>query len=126
PALSSSPPRGRRNRDLRSQLVQSRRRRARHGFLYRRGGALVPEGRSARREGDGQFRNPPPEILAGGKPRGTTAASRAAHRRRAKDLEAFADGPQILQPLVRLLAGAGRNVRGHGYLLGALVCRSFR
>jgi hypothetical protein len=34
-----------------------------------------------------------------------------AHRRRPQDLEAVADGPQVLQPLVRLLAGARRHVR---------------
>ena len=38
-------PAARRGRDLRSQLVQPRRRRARHGLLHRGAGALVPQGR---------------------------------------------------------------------------------
>jgi polyphosphate kinase len=86
PALSASPAGGGRDRDLRSQLVQSGRRRACHGLLYRRRGALVPEDRSSRREGDCQLRNYPPEILARGEPGGTDPASRSAHRRRAQDL----------------------------------------
>ena len=44
-----------------------------------------------------------------------------AHRRRAQDLEAVADGPEVLQPLVRLLAGARRDVQGDRHALGAVV-----
>ena len=45
-------------------------------------------------------------------PGGADAPARGAHRRRAQDLEALADGPQVLRPLVRLLAGPRRHVRG--------------
>ena len=44
-----------------------------------------------------------------------------AHRRRAQDLEAVADGPEVVQPLVRLFAGARRDVRGDRHPLGAVV-----
>src|SRR5262249_8142681 len=52
---------------------------------------------------------------------GADAAPRVAHRRRTEDLEALADGPPVLQPLVRLLAGARRDVRDHGHGMGAVV-----
>ena len=81
----------------------------------------VPAGRAAGREGDGRFRDHPAQVLAGGEPRGADPPARGAHRRRAQDLEALADGPQVLQPLVRLLAGARRHVRGHRHRVRALV-----
>ena len=44
-----------------------------------------------------------------------------AHRRRPQDLEALADGPEVLQPLVRLLARARRHVRRDRHRLRAVV-----
>ena len=61
------------------------------------------------------------QVLAGGEPRGADAPARGAHRRRPQDLEALADGPEVLQPLVRLLARARRDVRGHRHRLGAVA-----
>ena len=49
-----------------------------------------------------------------------------AHRRPAQDLEAVADGPQVLQPLVRLFASARRHVQSHRHALGALACGALR
>ena len=47
------------------------------------------------------------EVLAGGEPGGTDAAFGGAHQGRQKNLEAVTDGPEILQPLARLLQSAG-------------------
>ena len=46
--------------------------------------------------------------------------------RSAQDLEAVADGPQVLQPLVRLFARPRRHVQGHRHGLGAVACRALR
>ena len=51
-------------------------------------------------------------------PEEQTRRLETAHRRRPQDLEALADGPEILRPLVRLLAGARRHVRGHRHRHG--------
>ena len=51
-------------------------------------------------------------------PEEQTRRLEGAHRRRPQDLEALADGPQVLQPLVRLLARARRHVRGDRHRLG--------
>ena len=64
------------------------------------------------------------EILARSQPGRTDPPPGIAHRRRTEDLEALADGPEVLQPLVRLLAGTRRDVRGDRYGLGAVVRRS--
>ena len=77
------------------------------------------QSRAAGRKGDGGFGHHPAQVLAGGEPGGADAAARSAHRRRPQDLEALADGPQVVQPLVRLLAGARRDVRGDRHVLGA-------
>ena len=49
-----------------------------------------------------------------------------AYRRRTQDLEAVGHGSQILFPLVRLLAGARRDVRRYRHLVGAVVRCPFR
>ena len=85
------------------------------GFLK-----IVP----AVREADGRVRHHPAQVLARGEPGGADAPARGAHRRRPQDLEALADGPQVLQPLVRLLAGARRHVRGDRHRVGAVVRRA--
>ena len=51
PALPRAPAGGRRGRDLRPQLVQPPRRRARHGLLHRGAGAPLPGARSTLRGG---------------------------------------------------------------------------
>ena len=53
----------------------------------------------------------PAQVLARGEPRGADAAPRGPHHRRPQDLEAVADGPAVVQPLVRLLARSRRDVR---------------
>ena len=69
----------------------------------------LPEGRAPGREGDHRLGRHPAEVLAGGQPRGADAAPEVALRGRAQGLEALADGPEVVQPLVRLLAGARRR-----------------
>ena len=44
----------------------------------------------------------------------------------AASLEALADGPEIVQPLVRLFEGARRDVRRDRHVLGTLVRRAIR
>ena len=75
------------------------------------------------READSRLRHHPSEVLARGQPRGADAAARGTHRRRPQDLEALPDGPQILQSVVRLLAGPRRDVHGDRHAVGALVRR---
>ena len=52
------------------------------------------------RAGDGRRGNHPDQVLARGRPGRADAADRVADRRPAEGLEAVADGPQVLQPLV--------------------------
>ena len=96
------------------------------GFCTRGAGEAVPEMAPARREGHRRVRHHPAQILAGGQSGRADAPAGGAHRRRAQDLEAVADGPQVLQPLVRLFAGARRDVQGHRHLVGAVVRGPFR
>ena len=79
---------------------------------------------AAGRKGHRRFRDHPAQVLARGEPRGADPPPQGAHRRRPQDLEAVADGPEVLQPLVRLLARARRDVRGDRHGLGALVRRA--
>ena len=69
---------------------------------------LVP----AVREGDGRLRHHPDQVLARGRPRRADQAAGEPDRRPAQDLEALGHGPAVLQPLVRLLPGPRRHVRG--------------
>ena len=122
PAVSAASARGRRNRDLRPELVQPRRRRAGHGILHRRAGAAA----SCR-----PCRSVEKAMVESGiillkywlevSPEEQTRRLEGADRRRPQDLEALADGSQVVQPLVRLFAGAGRDVRGDRHAVGALV-----
>ena len=77
PALHPALPGRRRGRHLRPQLVQPRRRRARHGLLHRGAGHAIPEDRAALREADGRIRDHPAQVLAGGEPGGADAAARS-------------------------------------------------
>ena len=81
------------------------------GFCSEETARRVPEGGAAGREGDRRLRHHPAQVLARGEHGRADAPARGAHRRPAQGLEALADGPQVLQPLVRLLARARRDVR---------------
>ena len=125
PALPAAPPGGGRDRDLRPQLVQPRGRRARDGLLHRRAGRtsssqVVPLVEKAMVD-SGIILH---QVLARGEPGGADAAAQGAHRRRPQDLEALADGPEVVQPLVRLLARARRHVRRDRHRVGAVVRRA--
>ncbi len=50
----------------------------------------------------------------------------AQDRRSAQDLETVADGPEVLQSLVRLFACARRHVQDHRHSLGAVACGPLR
>ena len=94
------------------------------GFCTEEQAQALPRGGAAGREGDRRFRRHPAEVLAGGQPRGADPPARGAHRGRTQDLEAVADGPQVVQPLVRLFAGPRRHVQGHRPAVGAVVRRA--
>ena len=59
-------------------------------------------------------------------PEEQTRRLKRAHRRRPQDVEALADGRQVLRSLGRLHEGARRDVRRHRYLVGAVVRRASR
>ena len=120
-ALHAAPARGRGGRDLRPQLVQPRRRRAGDGIHARSEGAPLSAHRAAGREGDRRVRHHPAQVLAGSQRGGTDAPAEGAGRRRTQALEALADGPEVLQPVVRLLAGPRRHVRRDRYRARAMV-----
>jgi hypothetical protein len=126
PALHAPLPGGRRDRHLRPQLVQPGRGRAGDGLSAPRSRRTLPAHGADGRAGDGRFRHHPDQVLAGGQSRGADPTPGSTDRRRTQDLEAVADGSAILQPLVRLLAGARRHVRRHRHRLGALVRGALR
>ena len=98
-AILAAPAGRRRDRDLRPQLVQSRRGRARHGLLHARGGQALSQHRPACREGHGRLRDHPAQVLARGESRGAGEAAQGAHRRRPQDLEALEDGLEVVYAL---------------------------
>ena len=126
PALHPALPGRRRGRHLRPQLVQPRRRRAGDGLLHARADRAVPRAGARGREGDGRLRDHPAQVLAGGQPRRADPAHREPHRRPAQGLEAVRHGPEVVQPLVRLLPCPGRDVRGDRHRVGAVVRRAHR
>ena len=71
-----------------------------------------------------EFGNHPRQILAGGQRGRADPSTRGEDQRSAQALEAVADGPQVLQPMVRLFACARRHVQGHRHGLGAVACRA--
>ena len=123
PALRPALPGRGRGRDLRPQLVQPRRRRAGDGLLHARADSAVPRAGAGRREGHGRRRDHPAQVLAGGQPGRADPPARGPHQRPAQGLEAVRHGPQVVQPLGRLLAGPRRDVRGDRHAVGALVRR---
>ena len=80
----------------------------------------VPE----RGEVDGRVGDHPHQVLARGEPGGADPAAERPDHRRAEDLEAHADGPQVVQPLGRLHRGAGRHVRGVAHGVGPVAHRA--
>ena len=71
--------------------------------------------------GDRRIRGDPAEVLAGGQRGGADPQAQGTHRRRAQALEAVADGPQVVQPLVRLLARPRRHVQGNRHRVRAVA-----
>ena len=105
-ALHGALSRRRRDRDLRPQLVQPRRRRACHGLLHARAAPALPRALPGRGEVHHRGRHPADQDLARGRPGGAGTALHGAHRRSDPAVEAEPDGCRILQALVRFLAGA--------------------
>ena len=64
------------------------------------------------------------QILAGGQRRGAEAPLHCPHRGSAASVEAEPDGSMLTQQMVRVLAGARRDVRGHQHKFRTLVHRS--
>jgi hypothetical protein len=124
-SATSAPAARRRDRHLRSQLVQPRRRRARDGLLHAEAGRSFLSACRCRAR-DRRVGDHPAQVLARGQPGRADAAPRDAHRRRPQGLEALADGLEVVRSLGRLHPGARRHVRGHGYRVGALVRRPLR
>ena len=73
-------PAGGGGRDLRPQLVQSRRRRTGHGLLHGGPGEALPRRRSERGKGHHRVRRDPDQVLARGEPRRADEAAGGAHR----------------------------------------------
>ena len=96
----------RRNRHLRPQLVQPRRRRVRDGVLHeeqhKRFLELCPPVRKIHR----RRRYHTDQVLARGRTGRAGAAIQGPHRGSAAAVEAQPDGSRIVRALVRLLAGA--------------------
>ena len=104
-------PAGRRNRDLRPQLVQPRWRRVRHGLLHARAAQAFPRARSDRREVHHRQRHTSAEDLAGSRPGGAGEALPRPHRRSHPAMEAEPDGSRIVQAVVRFFQGARSDAR---------------
>ena len=102
----------RRDRDLRPQLVQPRRRRIRHGLLHRASSTSASSS-SARivEKYHRRRRHQPDQDLAGGRPGGAGAALRGPHRRSAAAVEAEPDGLESFRRWYDYLAGARHDAR---------------
>ena len=96
------------------------------GFCTPEQSREVPRAGARRREGHGRRGHHPHQVLARGQPRRADAPPGGPHPRPAQGLEADRHGPQVVQPLVRLLAGTGRDARGDRHAVGALVRRAHR
>ena len=102
----------RRNRHLRPQLVQSRRRRICHGLLHRRRTRPLPGAVSADRATRRGGRHHPDQALARGRHGGAGAALQGEDRRSAAAMEAEPDGHRVLSPVVCLFARPRPDARG--------------
>ena len=117
-------PGGGRDRDLRPQLVQPGRRRVRDGLLLE-GSSTSASSRSAPSSRS--------MLVDGGillikfwlevSEAGAEAPLRGPHHGSAAPVEAEPDGPVLAEPMVRVLAGARRDARGHGHGVCALAHR---
>ena len=105
--------------DLRPQLVQPGGRRAGDALLHPGGGGALPAAGAGRRAGHGRLGDLAAQVLARGQRRRADPAPGEPDQRPPEDLEALGHGPQVLQPLVRLLPGPRRDVRRHRHRLGA-------
>ena len=85
----------RRNRHLRPQLVQSRRRRIRHGLLHRRRARSLPVALSANRAIRRGGRHHPDQALARGRHGGAGTALQGETRRSAPAMETEPDGYRV-------------------------------
>ena len=101
-ALHRAAARRRRGADLRPQLVQPPRRRARHGLLHRRGRQALPAGDPAPRGAADRVGHHAAQVLPDRRRGGAGAPLPPAHRRSGAPVEALADGPRVLPPLVGL------------------------
>ena len=127
PALHPALPGRRRGRDLRPQLVQPRRRRAGDGLLHARS---RPSGSSSWCPAVEKAMVDSGIILlkywleVSPEEQTRRLESRIDDPRKIWKLSR--DGPEVLQPLVRLLPGPRRDVRGDRHRVGALVRRAHR
>ena len=96
------------------------------GFCTPEESRAVPGAGPGRRAGDDPLGDPAHQVLAGGQPRRADPAAREPHRRPTQDLEAVGHGPEVVQPVVRLLAGPRRHVRRDRHRVGAVVGRPLR
>ena len=108
-----SPAGRRRDRDLRSQLVQPRRGRACDGLLHGGRSEGVPPGHAARGENRSRLRHLDLKYWLEVSPEEQTEAFAGPYQRSPQGLETLSDGFEVLWPLVRLFARARRDVRGH-------------
>ncbi|KGD23807.1 polyphosphate kinase 2 family protein [Burkholderia pseudomallei] len=124
PALRRAPARGRRDRAVRSQLVQPRGRRARDEFLHRRGvRRILPLGARVREDARAQ-RNPDRQVLVLDHRRGTGSPVPEPHRGSAQAMEAEPDGPREPAPLGGVHGGEGGDAAAHAHCRGAVVGRA--
>ena len=116
-----APAGSRRDRAVRSQLVQPRRRRARDGLLHRRGvRGVLPLGARVRAHA-GALRHPAAEVLVLHHRRGAARAIPRPHPRSAQAMEALAHGPGVAPPLGGLHQGQGNHAGAQPHSRGALV-----
>ena len=66
------------------------------------------------------------QVLAGGERQGAEAPLRGAHRGSAAPVEAEPDGPAVARAMVRVLAGARHDARGHRHEARAVVHPALR
>ena len=113
PAIHRGAPRGGRDRPVRSQLVQPRRRGARPRLLHAAGVPALPPPVPDLRAAADRGRHHPDQVLVLGERRGTGATVREAHRRPDAAVEALSDRPVLTDEVDRVLARQGRDVRAH-------------
>src|SRR5262245_46402476 len=121
PALRPAPAYGRRDRAVRPQLVQPRRRRTRDGLLHGRRIRGVLPFRAGVRAPAGAIWNRAGQVLVLDHRRRTESTLPDAHQRSVETMEALADGPRVTPALGALYQGQGDNARAHPHPRSALV-----